>query len=128
VSANHLCGIIPPKILGKCDWSTRVSERANIWIFGLNPAHARMYGSYYTPHRYGVNYFEQCTDPELLTFIGFDALTAVLMKNNIFCDITPCSPLKVNRCFGGTYRLKSKVITENTHFRIALYLKGTRKE
>jgi hypothetical protein len=27
------------------------------------------------------------------------------MKNSIFRDITPCSPLKVNRRFGGTCRL-----------------------
>jgi hypothetical protein len=25
-------------------------------------------------------------------------------KNSIFWDITPCSLLKVNRCFGGTFR------------------------
>jgi hypothetical protein len=29
----------------------------------------------------------------------------MVMKNIIFWDITPCSPLSVNRCFGGTYRL-----------------------
>jgi hypothetical protein len=28
-----------------------------------------------------------------------------MLKSTIFCDITPCSPLKVNRRFGGTYRL-----------------------
>jgi hypothetical protein len=27
------------------------------------------------------------------------------MKSNIFWDITPCSPLNVNRRFGGTYHL-----------------------
>jgi hypothetical protein len=27
------------------------------------------------------------------------------MKSYLFWDITPCSPLKVNRRFGGTYRL-----------------------
>jgi hypothetical protein len=30
-------------------------------------------------------------------FKGFEVLTPVVMKNNIFWDITPCSPLKVNR-------------------------------
>jgi hypothetical protein len=35
-----------------------------------------------------------------------DILTTVLMlKSTIFWDTTPCSPLKVNRRFGGTYRL-----------------------
>jgi hypothetical protein len=36
---------------------------------------------------------------------GFEVLTAVVMKSTIFWDITPCSPLKVNRRLGGTYRL-----------------------
>jgi hypothetical protein len=35
---------------------------------------------------------------------GFEILTAVVMSS-IFWDITPCSPLKVSRRFGGTYRL-----------------------
>jgi hypothetical protein len=33
--------------------------------------------------------------------IGFEVLTAVVMKSSIFCDITPCSPLKVNLRFWG---------------------------
>jgi hypothetical protein len=37
-------------------------------------------------------------------YVGFEVLTAVVMKNTIFWDITPCSPLSVNR-FGGIYRL-----------------------
>jgi hypothetical protein len=28
--------------------------------------------------------------------VGFEGLTAVVMKSTIFWDITPCSPLKVN--------------------------------
>jgi hypothetical protein len=36
---------------------------------------------------------------------GFELLTAVVMKSTIFWDITPCSPLSVNRRFGGTYRI-----------------------
>jgi hypothetical protein len=40
-----------------------------------------------------------------LVIVGFEVLTAVVMKSSIFWDITPCSPLKVNRSFGGTYRL-----------------------
>jgi hypothetical protein len=38
--------------------------------------------------------------------VGFEVLTAVVMKNTIFWDITPCSPLKVNQHFGGTYSLQ----------------------
>jgi hypothetical protein len=40
-------------------------------------------------------------------YVGFEVLTAVVMKSTIFWDITPCCPLKVNRRFGGTYRLFS---------------------
>jgi hypothetical protein len=36
---------------------------------------------------------------------GFKVLTAVVMKTTNFWDITPCSPLKVNRRFGRTYSL-----------------------
>jgi hypothetical protein len=38
-------------------------------------------------------------------FVGFEVLTVVIMKSTIFWVITPCSPLKVNPRFGGTYRL-----------------------
>jgi hypothetical protein len=31
--------------------------------------------------------------------VGFKFLTDVVMKSTIFCDITPCSPFKVNRRF-----------------------------
>jgi hypothetical protein len=35
-------------------------------------------------------------------YVAFEVLTAVVMKSSIFWDITPCSPLKVNRSFGET--------------------------
>jgi hypothetical protein len=37
--------------------------------------------------------------------LGFEVLTAVVIKGAIFWDMTPCSPLKINRRFGGTYYL-----------------------
>jgi hypothetical protein len=37
--------------------------------------------------------------------VGFEVLTAVVMKITIFWDIMLCSPLNVNRHFGGTYHL-----------------------
>jgi hypothetical protein len=37
--------------------------------------------------------------------VGFEVLTEVVMKNSSFWDITPCSLLKVNRCFRGVCRL-----------------------
>jgi hypothetical protein len=33
-------------------------------------------------------------------FVGFEVLTSVIMKSSLFWYITPCSLLKVNRCFG----------------------------
>jgi hypothetical protein len=41
--------------------------------------------------------------------VGFEVLTAVVMKSSIFWDITPRSPLRVNRHFGGTCRLQFQV-------------------
>jgi hypothetical protein len=35
-------------------------------------------------------------------FLRFQIFTAVVVKSSIFCDIIPCSPLIVNRRFGGT--------------------------
>jgi hypothetical protein len=32
-----------------------------------------------------------------VNYVGFKVLTAVVMKNYIFWNITPCSPVKVNR-------------------------------
>jgi hypothetical protein len=34
--------------------------------------------------------------------VGFEVLTAVVMKSSVFWDKMPCSPLKINRHFGGT--------------------------
>jgi hypothetical protein len=32
---------------------------------------------------------------------GFEILTAAVMESSIFCDITPCISLELNRLFGG---------------------------
>jgi hypothetical protein len=40
------------------------------------------------------------------TFAGFEVLTAETMKSSLFCDVTPCSPVKVNQHFRGTYHFK----------------------
>jgi hypothetical protein len=40
-----------------------------------------------------------------MIYAGFEVLTAVVMKSTIFWDITPYSPLKINRRFGGTSSL-----------------------
>jgi hypothetical protein len=48
-------------------------------------------------------------------YVGSDVLTAVVINSTIFWDITPCSPFKVNRRFGGIYQkmpspLRPKII------------------
>jgi hypothetical protein len=46
--------------------------------------------------------------PKIVNFGGLQGsgvLTAVVMKNSIFWDITPCSPLEVNRSLGVTHSL-----------------------
>jgi hypothetical protein len=40
------------------------------------------------------------------TNVELEVLTVMVKKSTIFWDITPCSPLSVNRCFGRTYRLR----------------------
>jgi hypothetical protein len=35
--------------------------------------------------------------------VGFEVLTAVIMKNSIFWDIIWCNPVKINRRFGGIH-------------------------
>jgi hypothetical protein len=38
--------------------------------------------------------------------LSFEVLTAVVVKGSVFWDITPYTPLKVNRRFGGIRRLQ----------------------
>jgi hypothetical protein len=38
-------------------------------------------------------------------YVGFEVLTAVIVKSTIFWDITPCTPLKINGRIRGTYLL-----------------------
>jgi hypothetical protein len=42
-------------------------------------------------------------------YVGFEVITAVIMKTYFFWSITPRSPLKVNRRFRGTCRLHLRV-------------------
>jgi hypothetical protein len=42
---------------------------------------------------------------EKRTFVGFEVVTPVVINSSIFWDITPHSPLRVNRHFRGTCRL-----------------------
>jgi hypothetical protein len=56
------------------------------------------------------------------TVVRFKVLTAVVMKSKTFWDITPCSPLSVNRRFGGTYRLHLQQMLA-TSFHSGFFLK-----
>jgi hypothetical protein len=38
--------------------------------------------------------------------VRFEVLTPVVVRSTMSWDITPCSPLKVNRRFGATYHLR----------------------
>jgi hypothetical protein len=42
---------------------------------------------------------------KIFSNVGFQVLTALVVKSTIFWDTTPYSPFSVNRRFGGTYRL-----------------------
>jgi hypothetical protein len=44
-------------------------------------------------------------DVAKLIDVGFEILTAMVTKRSVLWYITPCSQLKVNRRFGGTFRL-----------------------
>jgi hypothetical protein len=39
----------------------------------------------------------------MLNYVEGEVLTAVVMRSSFFWDLTPCSPLNVNRRFGGTW-------------------------
>jgi hypothetical protein len=41
-------------------------------------------------------------------FVGFVVLKAMVKMTSVFANITPCSMVKVNRCFGETYRIHLK--------------------
>jgi hypothetical protein len=49
---------------------------------------------------------EVVTDGSELWNVGLEVLSAVVLKSTIFSDITQCSPLKIDRCFGGIYLLR----------------------
>jgi hypothetical protein len=40
----------------------------------------------------------------IFNLTGFEAFETMIMKCSVFWDTASCSPLKVNRCFGGICR------------------------
>jgi hypothetical protein len=49
--------------------------------------------------------FSESSKMYVLIYFGFEALTEVVIESSVFWDVTLCSPLKVNRRYGGTCRL-----------------------
>jgi hypothetical protein len=47
--------------------------------------------------------------------VGFEVLTAVVMKSSVFWDVTLSSPLKVSQHLGGTYRFHLQGQGRNQH-------------
>jgi hypothetical protein len=47
-------------------------------------------------------------------YVAFKVLTAVVMKSCIFREITPCSPLSVNRHLGGTLKMETTYSSETS--------------
>jgi hypothetical protein len=60
----------------------------------------------------------------VVAYVGFEVLTAVVIKSNLFWDITPCSLLEVNRRFGGKYlrHLQGRRIIRVRYHSCAFYL------
>jgi hypothetical protein len=64
-------------------------------------------------------------------YVRSEVLTAVFTRSSVFWDITPCSPLKVNQCFGRTCRLhlqcrwmsraRTRVISQSTELLFSWY-------
>jgi hypothetical protein len=42
---------------------------------------------------------------QIIIYLRFNVLAEIVMKSSIFWNIMPCSPFKVNRRFGGIYRI-----------------------
>jgi hypothetical protein len=41
--------------------------------------------------------------PAIEILVGSEVLTAVAIKRSVYWDITPCSPVRASRRFGGTH-------------------------
>jgi hypothetical protein len=110
---------MPHKIVGGLRFRTVVRHpepRQAAWISGVDITDAAKHQNNSPTHALRTKHKHE---HELLNRIGtanvcneddntaknLKILTAMVMKSSIFWDITPCSPLKVNRHFGGTYRL-----------------------
>jgi hypothetical protein len=84
----------------------QVSHILSIYYSQMN-YYSTLHNFSHRQRRYHViNKHRQESFPNKPTFkLGFEFLTAMLMKIYIFCNITPCRQLRVDRRFGGTCRL-----------------------
>jgi hypothetical protein len=53
------------------------------------------------------------TEDNFTAFVEIEVLIAVAKKRSVFWDITPCTPLKINRRFGEIFRLHFQVRRTN---------------
>jgi hypothetical protein len=98
-------GVLP--IVYKCKITEPHKRRPRLYM-GCSAIGRRRRGNnrtkgYYC-HQYALHTFSNLLIYQPRIWEWFDVLTAEVMKRSIFWDIMPCSPLKVNRIFGGTCR------------------------
>jgi hypothetical protein len=54
--------------------------------------------------------------------LRFEVLTEMIIKSSVFCDITTCSPLKINWRFGGTRKqVASRTTCTRADFLLGLF-------
>jgi hypothetical protein len=76
----------------------RSSSETLLYFYSCNPGdHTLQWLVYFWENKYSLL-------QRVEEFVGSEFLTAVVLKSTIFWDVTPCSPLKINRRFGGKYR------------------------
>jgi hypothetical protein len=56
-------------------------------------------------HKAAINTSEAFVLKQNFSWCRFEILTAVVTKNSLFWDITPCSPLKLKQYFGEIYHI-----------------------
>jgi hypothetical protein len=97
---------------GSCVNLRSRSTRCHIPEDDILHSHSRQNLKYYNLNIFS---FISCTENFMCLTVYEMYLTHPLMRLHVLylrfshgpvvCDKTPCSPLKVDRCFGGTYRL-----------------------
>jgi hypothetical protein len=85
----------------------RLTGAAEIFVAGSSITFFhRLQGLQHTSFYILYNFIIIFTMRKFINVVEFDVLAAMVMKSTIFWNIKPCSPLKLNRRFGGIYRLR----------------------